>query len=85
MQAKMQIYAEILRQIGRMPNDYKEPDMEEMDEEDDAGEVGEPAGHHYESPEYEAAEEKGAKMVLGKKAEAVRTKGEKKQKDDRGL
>ena len=32
MQAKMQIYAEILRQIGRMPNDYKEPDMEEMGE-----------------------------------------------------
>ena len=32
MQAKMQIYAEILRQIGRMPNDYKEPDMEEMEE-----------------------------------------------------
>jgi len=28
----MQIYAEILRQIGRMPNDYKEPEMEEMDE-----------------------------------------------------
>ena len=32
MQAKMQIYAEILRQIGRMPNDYKEPDMEDMGE-----------------------------------------------------
>ena len=32
MQAKMQIYAEILRQIGRMPNDYKEPDMDEMEE-----------------------------------------------------
>ena len=32
MQAKMQIYAEILRQIGRMPDDYKEPEMEEMDE-----------------------------------------------------
>ena len=32
MHAKMQIYAEILRQIGRMPNDYKEPEMEEMDE-----------------------------------------------------
>ena len=32
MHAKMQIYAEILRQIGRMPNDYKEPDMEEMEE-----------------------------------------------------
>ena len=32
MQAKMQIYAEILRQIGRMPNDYKEPEMEEMGE-----------------------------------------------------
>jgi len=26
----MQIYAEILRQIGRMPNDYKEPDMDDM-------------------------------------------------------
>lgn len=32
MQAKMQIYAEILRQIGRMPDDYKEPEMEEMGE-----------------------------------------------------
>ncbi len=32
MHTKMQIYAEILRQIGRMPNDYKEPEMEEMDE-----------------------------------------------------
>lgn len=32
MHSKMQIYAEILRQIGRMPNDYKEPDMDEMDE-----------------------------------------------------
>lgn len=71
MHSKMQIYAEILRQIGRMPNDYKEPDMEEM------GEMEEPEGHHYESAEYEAAEEKGAKMVLGKKAEEVRTKGEK--------
>jgi hypothetical protein len=75
MQAKMQIYAEILRQIGRMPDDYKEPDMEEME---DMSEMEEPEGHHYENPEYEAAEEKGAKMVLGKKAEAVRTKGEKK-------
>ena len=32
MHSKMEIYAEILRQIGRMPNDYKEPDMDEMDE-----------------------------------------------------
>ena len=32
MHSKMQIYAEILRQIGRMPNDYKEPDMEDMGE-----------------------------------------------------
>ena len=32
MHSKMQIYAEILRQIGRMPNDYKEPDMDEMGE-----------------------------------------------------
>ena len=43
MQAKMQIYAEILRQIGRMPDDYKEPEMEEMDEmeepEEEEGEV----------------------------------------------
>lgn len=31
MHSKMQIYAEILRQIGRMPNDYKEPDMDEME------------------------------------------------------
>ena len=77
MHSKMQIYAEILRQIGRMPNDYKEPDMDEMEE---MGEMEEPEGHQYESPEYEAAEEKGAKMVLGKKAEAVRTKGEKKNK-----
>jgi len=30
MHSKMQIYAEILRQIGRMPNDYKEPDMDDM-------------------------------------------------------
>jgi len=30
MHSKMQIYAEILRQIGRMPNDYKEPDMNDM-------------------------------------------------------
>ena len=72
MHSKMQIYAEILRQIGRMPNDYKEPDMEEM------GEMEKPEGEEYESPEYEAAEEKGAKMALGKKAEEVRTKGEKK-------
>jgi len=32
MHSKMQIYAEILRQIGRMPNDYKEPDMDDMEE-----------------------------------------------------
>jgi hypothetical protein len=32
MHSKMEIYAEILRQIGRMPNDYKEPDMDDMDE-----------------------------------------------------
>ena len=32
MHSKMQIYVEILRQIGRMPNDYKEPDMDEMEE-----------------------------------------------------
>lgn len=32
MHSKMQIYAEILRQIGRMPDDYKEPDMDEMEE-----------------------------------------------------
>ena len=31
MHSKMQIYAEILRQIGRMPNDYKEPDMDDME------------------------------------------------------
>ena len=66
MHSKMEIYAEILRQIGRMPN---EPGMDEIEE---------PEGHQYESAEYEAAEEKGAKMVLGKKAEEVRTKGEKK-------
>jgi len=80
MQAKMQIYAEILRQLGRMPNDYKEPDLSEMGDENDASETNEPQGHHYESPEYEDAEEKGAKMVLGKKAEEVRTKGEKNAK-----
>ena len=74
MHSKMQIYAEILRQIGRMPNDYKEPDMDDMD---DMDKMEEPEGHQYESAEYEAAEEKGAKMVLGKKAEEVRTKGEK--------
>ena len=48
MHAKMQIYAEILRQIGRMPNDYKEPDMEEMEE------MEEPEGEEYESPKAEA-------------------------------
>ena len=35
MHSKMQIYAEILRQIGRMPNDYKEPDMDDMDDMDE--------------------------------------------------
>jgi hypothetical protein len=44
----MQIYAEILRQIGRMPDDYKEPDMEEM------GEMEEPEGHEPEAKEYES-------------------------------
>jgi len=48
MQAKMQIYAEILRQIGRMPNDYKEPDMEDM------GEMEEPEGDEPEAKEYES-------------------------------
>jgi hypothetical protein len=47
MQAKMQIYAEILRQIGRMPNDYKEPDMEEM------GEMEEMEDEEYEIPKAE--------------------------------
>ena len=32
MHSKMQIYAEILRQIGRMPDNYKEPDMDDMSE-----------------------------------------------------
>ena len=49
MQAKMQIYAEILRQIGRMPNDYKEPDMEEMGEMEES-EADEPEAKEYESP-----------------------------------
>jgi len=31
MKAKMQIYAEILRQLSRMPDDYEEPDMSEME------------------------------------------------------
>ena len=48
MQAKMQIYAEILRQIGRMPNDYKEPDMEDM------GEMEEPEADKPEAKEYES-------------------------------
>jgi len=59
MHSKMQIYAEILRQIGRMPDDYKEPDM------DDMGEMEEPEEEIDENPKAE-----------------VRTKGEKKQKDD---
>ena len=49
MHAKMQIYAEILRQIGRMPNDYKEPDMEEMGEMEEP-EADEPEAKEYESP-----------------------------------
>jgi hypothetical protein len=52
MKAKMQIYAEILRQIGRMPNDYKEPDLQMLMQE--PGEMEEPEGEEYESPEYEA-------------------------------
>lgn len=28
MKAKMMIYAEILRQLAQMPNEYEEPDME---------------------------------------------------------
>ena len=59
MHSKMQIYAEILRQIGRMPN---EPDMGEMGE---MGEMEEPEEVEDENPKTE-----------------VRTKGEKKQKDD---
>ena len=49
MNAKMQIYAEILRQIGRMPNDYKEPDMEDMGEMEEP-EADEPEAKEYESP-----------------------------------
>ena len=49
MHSKMQIYAEILRQIGRMPNDYKEPDMEDMGEMEEP-EADEPEAKEYESP-----------------------------------
>ena len=49
MHAKMQIYAEILRQIGRMPNDYVEPGMEEMGEMEEP-EADEPEAKEYESP-----------------------------------
>jgi len=49
MKAKMQIYAEILRQLARMPDDYKEPDLGEM------------GGEEYESEEYEGGEEYGEK------------------------
>lgn len=49
MHAKMQIYAEILRQIGRMPDDYKEPDMEEMGEMEEP-EADEPEAKEYKSP-----------------------------------
>lgn len=33
MKGKMQIYAEILRQLARMPDKYEEPDMSAMDSE----------------------------------------------------
>lgn len=49
MKAKMQIYAEILRQLARMPDDYKEPDLGSME------------GEEYESEEYEEEEEYGEK------------------------
>ena len=58
MHNKMEIYAEILRQLGRIPDDYREPEIEEM------GEMEDPEGEEYKSP----------------KAEAVRTKGEKKER-----
>jgi hypothetical protein len=63
MQAKMQIYAEILRQIGRMPNDYKEPDLQMlMQEPGEMGEMEEPEeSEEYESPKTEKALTKGEK------------------------
>jgi hypothetical protein len=57
MHAKMQIYAEILRQIGRMPNDYKEPDMEDMGEMEEP-EADEPEAKEYESPKLSPKGEK---------------------------
>lgn len=39
MKAKMQIYAEILRQLARMPDNYEEPDMSGMESEDDGSEM----------------------------------------------
>lgn len=41
MKAKMQIYAEILRQLARMSDNYEEPNMSEMESEseDDTSEM----------------------------------------------
>jgi len=60
MQAKMQIYAEILRQLGRMPDHYKEPDMEEMGEMEDPV-ADEPETEEYESPKASPPVEKKGK------------------------
>ena len=58
MHSKMEIYAEILRQIGRMPNDYKEPDM------DDMGEMEEP---EVEQEDEEVVLDKAANKAAPKK------------------
>jgi hypothetical protein len=66
MQAKMQIYAEILRQIGRMPNESEQDDVGEMEDmgEDDMGEddMKEPMDHETESSAYETKENKNVKQ-----------------------
>jgi len=57
MKAKMQIYMEILRQLGQMPDKYEEPDLGEME--------GEQPEMEYEAEEYEA-KEKPEKSEKGK-------------------
>ena len=63
----MQIYAEILRKIGRMPNEPKQDDVGEIEDmsEEDMGEddMEEPMDHETESSAYEAKENKNVKKV----------------------
>lgn len=62
MKAKMQIYAEILRQLARMPDHYEEPDMGEIGIEEDYAE--EDMDEEGEDSEYESAEERAAKKNI---------------------